>query len=499
MDKLQKVVDDKGAEVARVKAVASKALDGVKTLDESLARLIRMTQDLEATVDSLQTHVDCLENELAEMGQNEHSDQRRAATGEVVACGQESGAQATRPESKKARDNALQDAIRKCLCSIMGIAQSSSELPAPIGDGMFWEFVGGEDCEAEGGRERWLRPDWDRSWGANKDGWLIDVITRIRTCGDSYVTSLSKEHLRSLSDEAYTAAIRSSFDTMVRKWQSKTSQKGKSAKEIHLVKNKINNRKRAASRSTLPLIHHTYLSPGPFQKADERGRVRHKVPAALDACYDYQFTWPYQSTEESEEETVVPVSRTRAIDPETDTEAAGRGGQDPPCARQEKVLVSHGPAWRTQPVCTIRHATIMIKHSPTIFKTVQMLQAVDVERAKLREAKLAVPGRGNQGNGGYKARRQGSPRSYRDTKLPDVRKVQNSRCIPRDMVEPDWLASEHGKKYDLRILIADAMVDVPNVGAGVQEQDDAAVGGDGGNREGENDDELEYLDPQLRN
>ncbi|OSD03377.1 hypothetical protein PYCCODRAFT_1466770 [Trametes coccinea BRFM310] len=419
-----------------------------------------MTQGLEATVDALQIRVDYLENELVEMAQNNSSDKGHAPAGpgdsmHIV------GGNTTVPESKRARDNALQDAIRKCLCSIMGIAQSSSELPAPIGDGTFWEFIESEDSEADGGPERWLRPDWDRPWAANKDGWLIEVIMRIRTRGDSYVTSLSKEHLKSLSDEAYTSAIKSSFDTMVRKWQSKTSQRGKSAKETHLIRNKINNRKRA--------------------KADERGRVRHQVPAALDVCYDFQFTWPYQSTEESEEETVIPVSRTQAIDPDTDTEAAGRGGQDPQSARQEKILVSHRPAWRLQP-------------------TADMLRAVDVERAKLREAKLAVPGRGNQGNGAYKARRQGSPRSFKETKLPDVRKVQNSRCIPRNMVAPEWLASEHGKKFDTRVLIADAMVGVPNVGAGLQLQDGENVlgqGSDGAGGEGA-EDELEYLDPQLR-
>ncbi|KAI9061406.1 hypothetical protein FKP32DRAFT_1604911 [Trametes sanguinea] len=79
MDKLQKVVDDKGAEVVRVKAAATKALEGVKTLDESLARLIGMTQDLEATVESLEARVDSLENELVEIGRNEPSDKGRGS------------------------------------------------------------------------------------------------------------------------------------------------------------------------------------------------------------------------------------------------------------------------------------------------------------------------------------------------------------------------------------------------------------------------------------
>ncbi|KAJ2963059.1 hypothetical protein NUW54_g14299 [Trametes sanguinea] len=66
------------------------------------------------------------------------------------------------------------------------------------------------------------------------------------------------------------------------------------------------------------------------------------------------------------------------------------------------------------------------------------------------------------------------------------------------MVEAKWLASEYGKKFDRRILIADALVDVPTVGAGLT-GNVADGAGQGGNRaQGSDEDELEYLDPRLR-
>ncbi len=78
----------------------------------------------------------------------------------------------------------------------------------------------------------------------------------------------------------------------------------------------------------------------------------------------------------------------------------------------------------------------------------QRLDQLDVHVAEARKKKSS--GRGNQ----YRPRIRGAPRADDKTKLPLPGK--NGKRIPRDMINPDWLATAKGAEYDDRKFIADA-------------------------------------------
>ena len=63
---------------------------------------------------------------------------------------------------------------------------------------------------------------------------------------------------------------------------------------------------------------------------------------------------------------------------------------------------------------------------------------------------------GDQGAGVARfQRRRGQPRSWKDSRLPTLKRVKNKILIPRSMVNREWLTSEDGKVYDSPKFIAD--------------------------------------------
>ncbi len=139
---------------------------------------------------------------------------------------------------KKKRDNALavsdhilcsvvtitdlsasQDAVRACMRSQMHITGfDAKSLPAPLGNGEFWEEV---ELEVSGEHvvQRMLRPDWQRTWEENKRVWLLELIERIQTDGWRYST-YPKDKLADTSSAAIEKHINTWFKGVASKYNA---------------------------------------------------------------------------------------------------------------------------------------------------------------------------------------------------------------------------------------------------------------------------------------
>lgn len=180
-----------------------------------------------------------------------------------------------------------------------------------------------------------------------------------------------------------------------------------------------------------------------------------------------------------DEEYIPPPAapKTKGIDPDTDNEAGVKKPKVPTQPKTRKVWVSRSPAWRRKPVSlpltSIPHANWHTYQHIILLQARNMLVEVDAE-VVAQQAKDAT-GRGNT----HTIRRRGPTRSYKDTKLPSLRGKSFKR-IPRSMVDPGWLRSEWGAKYDKRTLISDDEGDSEGDGEGGN-----SGGGDVGGNAGE--------------
>ncbi|KAI9063736.1 hypothetical protein FKP32DRAFT_1571247, partial [Trametes sanguinea] len=407
IEKLKKLVNDNESDVEAMKEQMTHALADLETLDEVLCATGK--------------RVSTVETNLAEMNE------RLNAMGERLdqALGGHLGADADtvkqrkgernnggRRGPRKERDNALHDAVRKCLYSMMGICPGGA-LPEPVAlAGVHWEYIpsGPPDHPLAPQREEdsFLRPDWERPWKVNKKGWLLEVTQRIQRSGHKYTNALSREHLSELSHETIARAVKVVFQTMVKNWRMQSEDNGEDTKKARNLQAKISNRKRA--------------------KAKSRYEMRANVPEALDPKLAYQYQWQYQSTDESEVEDV-PSAVKVSIDPETDDEATRK-----PLAAgnrlTRKVWVSRAPAWRLDEVNRV-------------------LDAIDVFVAKQRNEDKS--GRGNT----YRFRRRGEPRPASESQLPTLKHSRDAIRIPRRMVDAVWLSGRYGEPYDNRRYISE--------------------------------------------
>lgn len=136
-----------------------------------------------------------------------------------------------------------QDAVRKCLYSMMGLP-FNGDLPKPCSAGTYWEAI-----YEEGATESTslLRPDWTSTWSDNQRSWSLRATVRIQTRGHEYASSLSKEHLTSLSRDTIVDAIRVVFLSMVKRWKLANASDGAAIKKKRNLYAKKCQRKRNVS------------------------------------------------------------------------------------------------------------------------------------------------------------------------------------------------------------------------------------------------------------
>ncbi|KAL7279487.1 hypothetical protein ACG7TL_007330 [Trametes sanguinea] len=458
VEKLKKAVNENESDVEAMKEQMSHALADLATLDEILCTTGKRVTTVETNLAEMNDRLNAM-GERLERGfeghaanvipvaparkrdhkrvkqrwirddssaeSSEESEESEPGDAQKGRDGSEDGEDRWRKKGRKQakeRDNALHDAIRKCLNSIMGICPGG-DLPQPVAmGGVYWEYIpsgplGDLNAPAHREEDSFLRPDWDRSWKVNKKGWLLEVTQRIQRSGHKYTNALSREHLNALSHESIARAVKVVFHTMVKNWRMQVDEEGHDAKKMRNLNAKKYNRKRA--------------------KAKARYELRGNVPEAADPMLVYQYQWQYQSTDESEVEDVLPTVKA-SLDPETDNEA----NYKPLAAKNRltrKVWVSHAPAWRLSEVNRI-------------------LDEIDVHVAKQRNEDKS--GRGNT----YRFRRRGAPRSAEETKLPLLKRAQDAVRIPRRMVDEEWLASDYGYPYDNRRYISDDEAEQEAVG-----------------------------------
>ncbi|KAH9889469.1 hypothetical protein C8Q73DRAFT_793667 [Cubamyces lactineus] len=368
-------------------------------VNAGVSHLIQRTDQLEDTVADLRATIALVEESVV----------RLVATGSRDK--QSSDTKSNAVELAKERNNALHDAVRKCLYSLMGIS-TSEKLPRPLGGGTFWESrpmsPQREGLDGETLMESILRPDWDRPWAVNKKGWVYRATSRIKANGHDYTSALSQEQLESLSRDTIDHTIQVVFKNLVRNWKLQTEGNGMAQKQARNLSQKMNGRKKT--------------------KVEARESVRYKVLEAGKPEYDFLFQWQYQSSDESEVEEIVPLSHA-VIDPDTEDEGdikpnlRGR-------AKARKVWVSHAPAWRLPETNTV-------------------LDMLDVHVSQQRAENTS--GRGNM----YRPRKRGDPRPDHLTSLPVLTGSKSTIRIPYDMINPAWLEGEFGESFNTRKYIAD--------------------------------------------
>lgn len=137
------------------------------------------------------------------------------------------------------------DGVRKCIYSMMGIS-TNGKLPRAFGGGTYWEVVytPSEQPGEPHIEEHLLRPDWERPWSDNKRGWSFYAVSRVKTHGHSYSTSLSPERLAETPRDVIEDAIRVVFKGMVRNWKLQEDDDGEAKKKERNRLQKIKNRKK---------------------------------------------------------------------------------------------------------------------------------------------------------------------------------------------------------------------------------------------------------------
>ncbi|KAH9856061.1 hypothetical protein C2E23DRAFT_882193 [Lenzites betulinus] len=262
-------------------------------MGSAVRRVIARTAELEATTEALDERFVLLEQRVVA------SLERRAAGDEKATM--DVGVPSKR-STKKERDNALQDTVRTCLYSLMGVT-AKTPLPKPCElQETWWEAAYTRDTEDNDmiTKESLLRPQWGLPWTENEAGWSLKVAVRIQSRGTEYTTALTQEHLASLSRETVIGAIRAVFMSMAKRWKMESA--GEHGEEQRQLRNSLAKCKMRKK-----------------QKCIARTSMRKHVPRALDSQLDYLLQWQYQSTDESEVEDVVPAPK-QSIDPDTDEE-----------------------------------------------------------------------------------------------------------------------------------------------------------------------------------
>ncbi|OJT15046.1 hypothetical protein TRAPUB_8396, partial [Trametes pubescens] len=338
--------------------------------------------------------------------------------------------------------------LRSVLLGMMGVRKKAL-LPEPMKRG-FWSD---EDPLSP---TQLLRPRWEDGWSTNRQGWVGDVIQKIKRDGRRWSTHLSQEVLDVLPEDVIEDGLETCFRNMAKKYQERREQT-KATRDENLMHNRQRRRK--------------------VIKSGERSDVRKLIPALAGPEWDWFFQWQYQSTDESDHSG--PVS---AIDPDTEQE-----GPELTAAAKAKAarLPAHTRPW-SQRAPAYRGLTVT-----ALYDEVDVL--VYSERAT--DSADAI-----QGNT-HHARVRGLPRADDKSKLPVLRKNAQKKDgvkvelqkIPVAMVDPRWLSTVTGRKFCSVQYIADWIAGETDVGGGTHEGavegGEDGDGADGGYADGEDEED----------
>ncbi|ETW82455.1 hypothetical protein HETIRDRAFT_120750 [Heterobasidion irregulare TC 32-1] len=278
------------------------------------------------------------------------------------------------------RNNILSMTIRNIMYDWMEIPHDSAVLPDPLPIDEAGVQDGAED-------NRILRPGWTDSWCANEAGWAKNVVAGVQMDGARWNPSANQTELAELVTPTILAAIHVTFSSWVKAYK-------KSKKPI-VDQSIVRQKQRRNGRKT--------------QKANSRKMYRVLVPEAAGPEWAFIGETMYQSTDESEEETLTGAGGNGGLDPQTDDEG--------PISRNAQMGVSK--LGKRKPVSHKPYLT----HAPT-YRAAQVNEILD----KVDDMR--------NDNSNPHVREYGAPR---EKGLPVSKKITKPK-IPRMMVDLQWLA-----------------------------------------------------------
>lgn len=174
---------------------------------------------------------------------------------------------------------------------LLGVTKKAKP-PTPLKQG-FWT------TEDDNDPNRLLRPRWDDGWEANREGWSLEAIQKVKQDGRRWSTSLSQQMLDVLPADLVEKGLSTSFNTWAKRYRDQRDKDAEARLKI-----KIANRRRARKHTVSIWFGyagvHTHLICSHPQKASERLLYRDQVPELMDESYDWVFLRQYQSTDESD-------------------------------------------------------------------------------------------------------------------------------------------------------------------------------------------------------
>ncbi|KAH9935844.1 hypothetical protein B0H21DRAFT_834554 [Amylocystis lapponica] len=385
MRSVQSTQKTHGVDLEKMTATLENVIAGADEVAETVAMLSQAQHDLLARVWEAEQNLQDFQLEFAQF-RDAHTAAGGVDPGGAAAPGGEDKA------ATKKLHNALQNVVRACLNELMGITKGAN-LPEPLVAGRFWTH---DDPTHP---DRLLRPRWDE-WNENKLMWLRDVVTKVKTHGSEYSGAMTAQELLGIPLSTIENAIEASYETMKQKYKNAHGPLAKKLEKACMQRRKARK----------------------INKATERKAHRGTVPELCDEEYEFIFTWPYQSTDESDHE-----SDAGAIDPDTDNE----GDNEVP------NIVARTKPWKTR-TPTYRNPAIE-PHLTRLDRNIQAARRVAAGASK-----------SNQGNT-HHPRVRGEPKNKG---LPSIRKSTKTAVvkIPRAMIDPEWLGAN--PEYNLPSLIA---------------------------------------------
>ncbi|KAJ7291749.1 hypothetical protein C8J57DRAFT_1458465 [Mycena rebaudengoi] len=304
---------------------------------------------------------------------------------------------------KVARNNNLNSGIRKTIYRALGVPQKnqkySTAYETPTAGGCWID-----DPETEGGKL--LRPDFKVGYAKNS-GWQDDAVKFVKTHLHSEQPNITEDTAKNLSD----AAVREQIQTVFKGIKAKYTKWKKSGATTGSATNQPNEPSAVKNRRTRRKE----------RKLAERKAVR---PEELGIDWDFFFQVAYQSTDESDQ--------TSVLDPDSGSE------HNVVVAAVQKPWITRVPMYR----------------NAAFDDGVQQIDVLVFKERKKRE---------QSGQNLPRARRRGAPK---DVELP--RLSYKKLKIPRAAISTEWLAEHKDQDTPTRIHSED----VAGTAADVEDNED---------------------------
>ncbi|KIJ17989.1 hypothetical protein PAXINDRAFT_9076 [Paxillus involutus ATCC 200175] len=408
------------SDVKRLQQKSDDAIDIVKSQGAKIISLRKALENLKLDQKKLQNDVDETLTSMESMKSNVEAVAVNVNTlaDSYKTSGKSSKANAARTVAQHSKDNTWNTGVRKCFLSAIGIMKAN----------MVKTYHPHEDGAQIRGNQ--IRPDFTKDWNDNAC-WGAPMINYIRQNVRKCHPVLSEELVNSKTDDDILKRLHENFKHYANEYQS--------ANGVSLT---------TAKARSKPNAQHVHREARKRSKLEERLAVRGDSQL-ISAAWNYAFTLPYQSTDES----VKSADEKGGVDPDTDDDRPVIGFKQ--SAEQEGPLKAKGKRKATSrlPWVTRRPA----------YRNDLFNQAMDHLNGLVLEKK---PGR--------------HPREIGPDREKDFPDVKMGVKIPLGAVNPHWLQShpQNMSRYDASIVSAN----VPSHGTtelmNEYEEDDGAVGDD---------------------